>query len=91
MLPTGRGCSDDEVDLAAAILIPAVTSGLTRLQLRGVGAVNASEKFSGLTLDVFEGSRIVARIQWSELHIEARPLRRPEHLLSDDSARTGIR
>lgn len=78
MMPSGRAYTDDEVDLAAAVLLPAVTAGHTSLRLRwgSTPQVRMLEP-RGPVLEVTEGERVVAEIPWRDLEISDRPLAAP--------------
>ena len=83
MLPAGDDYTEDDVDLAAAILIPAVTAGHTRVQLRwGSTAPSRERQAHAPVIEVFEGRRLVAEIPWADLRIEDRPLRPPSDLFA---------
>ena len=82
MLPAGRAYTDDEVELATGVLLPAITAGHARLRLRQPTAPTASATATAApVLEVLEGTRVVASIPWDELKIDERPLRPPRELL----------
>lgn len=82
MLPAGRTYTDDEVEMAAGVLLPAITAGHTRLRLTiPSGSASGAGTAGGAVLEVLEGNKLVVTIPWDELEIDDRPLRPPHDLL----------
>jgi hypothetical protein len=68
MLPSDRAHTPEEVDIAAAILMPAIVSGETTISLHMASSRSPVPPCD--TVEVRHAGRVVASFPWSELDLD---------------------
>lgn len=68
LLPSDRAHSPAEVDIAAAILMPAIVSGETTISLHMANSRPSTPPCD--TVEVRHAGRVVASFPWSELELD---------------------